>query len=725
MRKLLFALFLSSLLVAITDAQIDSKSVVSQTVKGKLYSIENASELSLENSDERLLVSIITKSFNFRSQLFFDENIKSNLVDFKKSSEQLQGVIYYELSEKLPHTFKCKKAGEIIVFVDKKQTKKHSQFLNDFECIKNAVVVLTNKREFLAYRKNLVLGEILSVPAGIAVGGFAPRKSVCESGGEVLYNGIVLPKQWPPKADLYADNPMRVPYLETLPKVIPIDVGRQLFIDDFLIEKSEMVREFHKPKKYEGNPILKPETELEKTSIFGNNAVAAPLSGSILWNPEKQVFQMWYEAGHVSKLAYAESKDGLKWARPELDIEKGTNLVLPRTLAPDSWTVFNDYYAKNPDEKFKMFFRSHDWAARRAVMMTSADGIHWKWKTHMGLSGDRSTMMYNPFRKKWISSIRFSDFWLKTNYQGRMRAYHEADTFVEAMDWHPYDPIFWAKADNQDERGQWQNIKPQLYNLDGVAYESIMLGVFQILAGPENDYWMKLGLPKATGLSFAYSRDGFHWDRPDRRRVIDSEFRETWDRGYVQSISNVLCVVGDKLYIYYTGFAGDASKNTKTVSQKMRGWGEGLYSNGATGVAFLRRDGFASMNAYGEKSVLLTRPIKFSGSNLFVNADVKKGSLKVQIEDLNGNAIAPFTFENCNAFKGDSTIAHLSWKNADVVSACAGKVVRFRFMIEGEGKFYSFWVSRDNTGRSDGYVAGGGIGFTSDKDTVGIGAYKK
>ena len=719
-RLLSFCLF--GLFASVLNAQIQPNSVVSQTVKSKLYPTKNSAEISLENSDERLLVSIITKSLNFRSQLFFDKDIRTNLVDFRKSPPQLQGVLYYELSEKLPHIFKCKKAGEIIVFVDKKETKKHSQFLNDFSCIENAVVVLTNKREFLAYRKNLTLGEILSVPAGIAVGGFAPRDE-SRKAGEVLYNGIALPQQWPPMVDLYSDNPMPVPYLKNPPKVITIDVGRQLFVDDFLIEKSEMVREFHKPKKYEGNPILKPETELEKTSIFGNNAVSAPLSGSILWNPEKQVFQMWYEAGHVSKLAYAESKDGLKWERPKLDIEKGTNLVLPRILAPDSWTVFNDYYAKNPDEKFKMFFRSHDWAARRAVMMTSPDGIHWKWKEYMGLSGDRSTMIYNPFRKKWVSSIRFFDFWLNTNYQGRMRAYYEADTFAEAMDWHPHSPIFWAKADNQDERLQWKDIKPQLYNLDGVAYESIMLGVFQLLAGPENVYWMKLGYPKATGLSFAYSRDGFHWDRPDRRRVIDSEFRETWDRGYVQSISNVLCVMGDKLYIYYTGFAGDASKTIKTIPQSIRDWGEGLYSNGATGVAFLRRDGFASMNAYGDKSILLTRPIKFSGSHLFVNANIK-GSLKAQIEDVSGKAIAPFTFENCNAFKGDSTIANLSWKNADVVSACAGKVVRIRFMIEGEGKFYSFWVSRDNTGRSDGYVAGGGIGFTSDKDTVGIGAYK-
>lgn len=35
------------------------------------------------------------------------------------------------------------------------------------------------------------------------------------------------------------------------------------------------------------------------------------------------------------------------------------------------------------------------------------------------------------------------------------------------------------------------------------------------------------------------------------------------------------------------------------------------------------------------------------------------------------------------------------------------------------GKFYAFWVSRDSSGRRDGYVAGGGLDFTCDIDTVG------
>ncbi|MHC4836422.1 MAG: hypothetical protein ACYTCN_10905, partial [Planctomycetota bacterium] len=60
------------------------------------------------------------------------------------------------------------------------------------------------------------------------------------SAGETLYNGIELPEQWPPKYDKITRDPMPVPYLKNVPDVIPIDVGRQLFVDDFLIDKTDM-----------------------------------------------------------------------------------------------------------------------------------------------------------------------------------------------------------------------------------------------------------------------------------------------------------------------------------------------------------------------------------------------------------------------------------------------------------------------------------------------------
>ena len=79
---------------------------------------------------------------------------------------------------------------------------------------------------------------------------------------EKLYNGIELPDVWPPRfRDPASDEPMPVPYLRKPPKAIPIDLGRQLFVDDFLIEKTTLKRTFHQAKKFEGNPVFKAETD--------------------------------------------------------------------------------------------------------------------------------------------------------------------------------------------------------------------------------------------------------------------------------------------------------------------------------------------------------------------------------------------------------------------------------------------------------------------------------
>ena len=77
-----------------------------------------------------------------------------------------------------------------------------------------------------------------------ALGLSGVRPSAASPGGELLYNGIRLPARWPPKR-AYSLDPMPVPYLDRPPAVIPIDVGRQLFVDDFLIAETTLKRTYH------------------------------------------------------------------------------------------------------------------------------------------------------------------------------------------------------------------------------------------------------------------------------------------------------------------------------------------------------------------------------------------------------------------------------------------------------------------------------------------------
>ncbi len=531
--------------------------------------------------------------------------------------------------------------------------------------------------------------------------------------GETLYNGIELPSEWPPNnIEPKSYEPMPVPYLESPPDVIPINIGRQLFIDDYLIEKTDLKRQFHYPQKYENNPILKPETELESGKFAYGNSAACPKSGGVWWDPQLKIFRMWYEAGWIGTVCYAQSTDGLNWQRPQLDFAPPTNRILNPDITPDSWSVVPDYEGKDPQQKWKFFLRGPGGSTSQGGhCMVSADGIHWSEPVETGPCGDRSTVFYNPFRKKWVFSLRSGN-------RGRSRHYWEADDFLTGCQWDnfkspgPQTPIFWTGADKLDLPDPQIEERAQLYNLDAVAYESIMLAFYQIHLGPPNDECMKVGLPKITDLNLAYSRDGFHWHRPDRNAFIKSSRQDTWDHGYVQSVGGICLIKGDKLWFYYIGFQGNPAKLDKQWKKN------GMYDRGSTGLAFLRRDGFASMNADQTTGTLTTRKLNFNGKHLFVNVDAPQGTLQAEILNQENTPLPGFTLSDCLPTQTDSTIHRIQWQNNKSLEKLAGKTLKIRFTLK-KAKLYAFWISPDKNGASHGYVAAGGPGFTGLIDTVG------
>ncbi len=664
---------------------------------------------------------VLTRVAFFSDQKYTDKRL---LGWGTKLPAYMDGREFYMLRSDREHTFHCTKSGDIIgvAFASDKAAVKAMKKQGFAERDTLEVSEIFDKfpdRNLSIMTRSIKAGERIVMPKFTLLAGIAVENTAT---GEVLYNNIVIPRQWPPQREVRPDNPQPVPYLKNRPDVVPIDIGRQLFVDDFLIENTTLTREFHYPEKYEGNPVLKPETELEKKSRYGDRPVAAPLGGSIWWSHEKQVYEIWYEAGHVTNLAYATSKDGLKWERPVLDIFPGTNKIIEQE--PDSWSVVLDYWETNPQERYKMLLRGPNENTRRVRAYTSPDGIHWDDRGWGGYAGDRVTFFYNPFRKKWVYSLRW---YLPDLKLGRSRGYLEADDFLLGSKWTPTAPVFWASTDKLDKHfddgiPENDNQSVELYNMDTCAYESILISFFQLFYGPENAYWAERGIGKLTALNFAYSRDGFHWDRPDRTLAIKSTQKYgDWDCGYVQSVGNLMAIRGDKLLIYYTGFAGDTSR---PWDPKAEGGilNSAMHDNGAMGVAFLRRDGFASMNTPDE-GILTTRPVVFTGKNLFVNVNADKGELVAQVADMDGKPIAPFTFENSESIRNNTTIAQMKWKGGSDLSVLANKPVRFEFKLE-KGKLYAFWVSRDESGRSDGYVAGGGPGFTSNIDTRGKKAYE-
>lgn len=555
--------------------------------------------------------------------------------------------------------------------------------------------------------KNKVVYLGIMVACGLMVSCGSLQKVENVSEESVLHNGIRLPEQWPPR---YADDGVRrempLPYIENKPAVIPVNTGRQLFVDHFLIAETDMERVCHKAVFYKKNPVLEPDKEWEYT--FERSPYAAPFSDGIWFDETDGKFKMWYLAGagmiHKNNQSfytcYAESKDGKVWEKKLLDIVPHTNIV--DTCDRDAATVWMDKQEPNPAKRFKLFNVEKHGGRWRIVLKYSADGLHWsEGVAQSGPVGDRTTAFYNPFTQRWGISLRQG-----AKADGRSRGYLEnADPEMAVSVAHSVvsgikdrNVVLWfTPSDKELPHPRFPEVKPAIYNFDAMPYESVMLGFYAMWKGPENDVCDKLGIQKRNELGMGYSRDGFHFYRPTYEPVMGvNETPEAWNYGNMQSINGVPLIVGDSLYLYSSG---------RRLNSVM--W-DGFTS---TGMASLRRDGFVSMKAPGSEKFLITEKIVFDGTYFFVNAEADK--LLVELLDEAGNPLKGFTKDDCVVMnKLNSTKQQVTWRGEADLKKLFSKVIRVKFYMTG-GDLYSFWISPWTTGESRGYTAGGGPGLNA------------
>ena len=513
--------------------------------------------------------------------------------------------------------------------------------------------------------------------------------------GELLYNGIRLGTPWPPNNRYFSPDPIEPPYLADPPAIIPIDLGRQLFVDDFLIEESSLARTFHRAVYHPASPVLRPETPWEQRDEYADrtqtkpNPAAMVFSDGVVFDPEDRLFKMWYMGGYGQNTCLATSTDGIKWDRPTFDVVKGTNIVV-RDLR-DSSTVWLDHDNLDGGGRYKLAY--YNGSEGGIILQTSNDGIHWQRRGLAKNRGDRSTFFWNPFRKTWVFSLRDD-----INGQDRHRRYYETRDFATAS-WESHPPPLWIGADTLDVRRTEYNTPPELYCLDCVAYESLVLGLFTIWHGerPERE--------KPNDVALGFSRDGFHWSRPNREAFLNVSEREgDWNWANVQPAGGCCLVVGDTLHFYVSGRQGEPGTNRPGVC--------------STGLATLRRDGFASLTddratpqpvrVRSLPASVTTRPVRFSGAHLFVNAEIA-GEMKIEVLDQAGRVLPGYGADRCVAISGNGTRTPVAWTGSPL-GALAGETVRFRFRID-RGRLYAFWVSAAPSGASGGYVGAGGPGF--------------
>ncbi|MSU69167.1 MAG: hypothetical protein EXS39_00005 [Opitutaceae bacterium] len=226
----------------------------------------------------------------------------------------------------------------------------------------------------------------------------------------------------------------------------------------------------------------------------------------------------------------------------------------------------------------------------------------------------------------------------------------------------------------------------QLHHMVPFPYESLTLGFVSVW--DNTWYTTSTVTPLYAGgrdrafvhPQLAWSRDPEwqDWRRPiERPPLLEPSEPGTWDCAAQLPYPDPVRM-GDELWLYYFGFS--------TVFNGPRGYGAGLPADDKVppcglGVATMRLDGYASLDASPRGGVFITKPLIFKGSRLILNARAL-GHISIELLDPDGKPIPGF---NRATIAGDS-LRHdlLSAKGVDNRSwarlgELAGKPIRLRF----------------------------------------------
>ena len=488
-----------------------------------------------------------------------------------------------------------------------------------------------------------------------------------------------------------------------------IDRTRQLFIDDFLVaHKEALTRETHATKDYPANPIFDDKSHFLSWNI-------APDS--------EHGYRLYYNSrGGLLHVAY--SRDGINWARPELNIfdlstlpeEKfpgGPNNVVGPTQLHGLLYEPDD---PDPSRRWKAIVRAVagskllNFSCREETrnyqfyeLYTSPDGYRWRREAKTNLPtnkidfrapyqfpmgcGDVLRVRWDPKLKTYIANtkhtigpdMRFTDIFHAT----RVIAQCESDDLI-----HYSAPRIYAYPDAEDAKTHGMY---GIYEADGFPYESMWLNNFSMTVyepASKQDRISKNLMPnrpylKRNWIRLAASRDGRHWYYfGDRKPFIPLGPEDSWKSHYMRAVNWVTTggpvVKKDELWFYY--FCGN-------IDGPKSGWKYSL------GLATLRRDGFASLNTDDDPGLVITRPMVFEGEGkLFVNADVaKNGYLQVSVMEEQGQPIPDFERKGCPAITKDSTRIAVGWRANDSLAKLKDRYVRLAFHLKN-AKLYSFWI---------------------------------
>jgi hypothetical protein len=329
-----------------------------------------------------------------------------------------------------------------------------------------------------------------------------------------------------------------------------------------------------------------------------------------------------------------------------------------------------DLMDPDPARRYKALgWSSNDWDGPLSGIysMTSPDGLHWThspdplFRFHprpgtadLGPVGDAQSLMIDTLQRRYVAFLR-------------TLPNRSMSTSTDFVTWTP------PKTAIQAMPGELVNT---VYNHMGFVYGDRYLGLLTyFVRDPKN--------PLLT-VRLLTSRDGTHWQRPDTGSpLIDVGGIGEWDRFIVMLTGAPPIRVGDRLYFYYRGLANRHNPYDGTDDAPRRG--------GGLGLAMLRVDGFASLQASYDGGLATTKPLQFTGSVLSINTKADFGQISAEVQDEAGRPIAGFAHADCQPVQLDRVDCAVQWKDRSSMESLRGRAVRLQFSLKN-ARLYSFRI---------------------------------
>jgi hypothetical protein len=485
-----------------------------------------------------------------------------------------------------------------------------------------------------------------------AAGGYEPVLTF-PSGGDTSYPGLV-----------WHDGLLWMSYYSShegktsiyLAKIkLPLDaekVGKrtQPMVDDYLIDR------FVGSAKLAAQKPMPREVVLTADKPWEGNTSAYY---TVFRDGDK--FRMYYRGHHFDEktkkpahrevTCYAESNDGVHFTKPDLDLfdyegSKQNNIVW-NGPGCHNFTPFLD---ENPATDSSARYKAVTFIKGGLLALGSPDGIHWK------LLAEKPVITKGIFDSQnlvfWDASIK------------KYREYHRAlrggvrDVMTATSDdfLHWPEPEFLDYPDSPPEHLYTNTVRPYL-------------GIPEILVGFPTRF-----LPKTeqTEPIFMVSRDGLTF-----RRFEDAVIPPTATANRDGNRSNYMAwslvqIPGDKDWSVYAKeayYAGPGSRLRRFT---------------------YRPDGLVALTADEKGGEVATRPIRFTGSKLVLNyRAAPKGSIRVELQDADGQPISKFMAADSQRLTSDSRDALASWTSGSDLASLADKPLRLRFVLN-DAELFAF-----------------------------------